>query len=80
MKDLADDKASLKAGMNEERRKILAPKNLLVFREMLEDLGYDDVAVVDEMIQGGSLVGPVPVTDVLDAKLKPARIVEGAMQ
>ena len=60
--------------MNEERRKVLAPKNLLVFREMLEELGYDDVAVVDEMIQGGSLVGPVPVTDVLDAKLKPARI------
>ena len=30
--------------------------------------------VVDEIISGGSLVGPVPVTDVLNAKLKPARI------
>ena len=30
--------------------------------------------VVDEMVQGCSLVGEVPVTQVLDAKLKPARI------
>ena len=71
---LEEDESALKASMSKVRRGILAPKRLLLFKEILADLEYDDMEVVDEIICGGSLVGPVPVTDVLDAKLKPARI------
>ena len=71
---LEQDESALKAGMSEVRKAILAPKRLLLFKEILADLKYDDMEVVDEIISGGSLVGPVPVTDALDAKLKPARI------
>ena len=71
---LEQDESALKAGMSDVRRAILAPKRLLLFKEILVDLEYDDMEVVDEIISGGSLVGPVPVTDVLDAKRKPARI------
>eukprot|EP00439_Symbiodinium_sp_Y106_P077564 s2200_g16.t1 len=41
---------------------------------MLEDVGYDDVEVVNEFISGATLTGGVPVTGVLDVNLKPARI------
>ena len=73
-KALMKDEEGLKLGMSAHRRKILGPKRLRVFREILQSLEYDDMEVVDEMVQGCSLVGEVPVTQVLDAKLKPARI------
>ena len=73
-KELAPEEAKLKAGMSEHRRKILAPKRILLFKEMLEDIQYDDLGVVQEFIDGATLTGDIPVTGVLDAKLKPARI------
>ena len=54
--------------------KILDSKRILLFKEMLEDIRYDDVGVVQEIIEGATLTGDIPVTGVLDAKLKPARI------
>ena len=41
---------------------------------MLEDIQYDDLGVVQEFIDGATLTGDIPITGVLDAKLKPARI------
>ena len=73
-KDLEPEEAKLKAGMSEHRQKILAPKRILLFKEMLEDIQYDDLGVVQELIEGATLTGDIPVTGVLDAKLKPARI------
>ena len=73
-KVLTKDEEDLKQGMSTHRRRILGPKKLKVFREILQSIEYDDMEVVDEMVQGCSLVGEVPVTQVLDAKLKPARI------
>ena len=73
-KALAKDEEDLRQGVSTHRRRILGPKKLKVFREILQSLEYDDMEVVDEMVQGCSLVGEVPVTQVLDAKLKPARI------
>ena len=69
---LEEAENALKANMSKVRKGILAPKRLLLFKEILADLEYDDMEVVDEIICGGSLVGPVPVTDVLDAKLNPS--------
>ena len=73
-KELAPEEAKLKAGMSEHRQKILAPKRILLFKEMLEDIQYDDLGVVQELIDGATLTGDIPVTGVLNAKLKPARI------
>ena len=73
-KELAPGEAKLKAGVSEHRRKILAPKRILLFKEMLEDIQYDDLGVVQEFIDGATLTGDIPVTGVLDAKLKPAKI------
>ena len=69
-KELAPEEAKLKAGMSEHCQKILAPKRILLFKEMLEDIQYDDLGVVQELIDGATLTGDIPVTGVLDAKLK----------
>ena len=47
---------------------------ILLFQEMLKDINYDDMNVVQELIDGATLTGEIPVTGVLDTKLKPARI------
>ena len=73
-KTLEPEEAKLKATMSEHRRKILGPKRILLFKEMLEDIRYDDIGVVQELIEGATLTGDIPVTGVLDAKLKPARM------
>ena len=73
-KELAPEEAKLKAGVSEHRQKILAPKRIRLFKEMLEDIQYDDLGVVQELIDGATLTGDIPVTGVLDTKLKPARI------
>ena len=66
--------AELKAGMSEHRRKVLDSKRILLFQEMLKDINYDDMNVVQELVDGATLTGEIPVTGVLDTKLKPARI------
>ena len=73
-KELEPEEAQLKAGMSAHRGKILGPKRILLFQEMLKDIHYDDMDVVQELVHGATLTGPIPVTGVLDAKLKPARL------
>ncbi|CAE7192582.1 unnamed protein product, partial [Symbiodinium sp. CCMP2592] len=73
-KELEPEEAKLKAGMSDHRRKILQPKRILLFEEMLRDIGYDDMGVVQELIDAATLTGDIPITGVLDTKLKPARL------
>ena len=73
-KTLEPEEARLKAGMTPHRRKILDSKRILLFKEMLEEIKYDDVEVVQKIIEGATLTGDIQVTGVLDAKFKPARI------
>ncbi|CAE6957791.1 ANKRD50 [Symbiodinium sp. CCMP2592] len=73
-KELEPEETKLKAGMSDHRRKTLQPKRILLFEEMLRDIGYDDMGVVQELIDGATLTGDIPITGVLDTKLKPARL------
>ena len=66
--------ADLKKSMSEHRRKILGSKSILLFKEILQTINYDDMGVVDELTTGATLTGEIPVTGVLDTKLKPARM------
>ncbi|CAE7340302.1 unnamed protein product, partial [Symbiodinium sp. KB8] len=43
-------------------KSILAPKRLVLWREIMEDLGYKDVAVFNEVVEGTNLLGQVPLT------------------
>ena len=71
---LEPEEENLKSSMFKHRKHILGSKRILLFKEMLEDVGYDDVEVVNEFISGATLTAGVPVTGVLDVNLKPARI------
>ena len=53
-KDLEREEAKLKAVMSEHRRQMLGPKRILLFKEMLEDIRYDDPGVVQELINGAT--------------------------
>lgn len=55
--DLADDEKRLHASLSPHVRQVLQGKRILVFRDMLEDLEFPDVHLVDDMIQGFRLTG-----------------------
>jgi len=46
---------------------------------MLEASCYDDLAAVDEMINGADLTGQVPVTGVLPGKFNPGLLMDEAL-
>ena len=59
-KVLAKDESELKASMVDHVARILQPKRLLLWREILAELGYPDIGVIDERVTGTELVGEVP--------------------
>ena len=71
--DLQAEEFKLKESMSQERRKILQPKRLLVWRAMLHEANYSDMGVVEETTKGTDLVGEAPATGVFNAKFRPAR-------
>ena len=72
-KELEPAEASLKATMPSHIASILAPKKLLLWREIMVDLEYPDVSVFDEVVQGFSLTGNTPVTSIFPPTFKPAK-------
>ena len=71
-KALAGDEETLKAGLPKHVKHILAPKRLLLWKEILAELNYPDAQVFDEMLAGTSLVGEVPLCGMFEKKFKPA--------
>ena len=59
--------------MPEHLRNILKPKRLLLWKEMLSDIGYKDMGVFDEVVEGTSLLGQVPLTGLYLQTFKPAK-------
>ena len=71
--DLKVDETKLKESMSTERRWILQPKRLLVWKAMLEEANYPDMDVVEETIRGTDLVGEAPATGVFNTRFRPAK-------
>ena len=70
--ELQADELDVKAGMPIHLKDILAPKRLLVWKEMLESVNYPDIEVVTEMIECTQLTGIIPPTGIFDKAFKPA--------
>ncbi|CAE7241920.1 unnamed protein product [Symbiodinium microadriaticum] len=66
-----DDK--LKSSLPDYARDILLPKRIALWREILRDLEYPDLGVVDEMLGGVVLTGQTPCTNIFPAAFKPAK-------
>ncbi|CAE7643141.1 unnamed protein product [Symbiodinium sp. CCMP2592] len=71
--ELSGDEKKLKSSLPEYARKIVLPKRILLWREILEDLKYPDIGVLDEMIEGVHLTGQTPCTGVFPGAFKPAK-------
>ena len=71
-KELEDNERQIKSAMPKHLSRILAPKRILLWSEMLKEAGYPDPGVVDELINGTELVGTVPASGIFGTKFKPA--------
>ena len=67
--------ASLPAGLQD----ILAPKRLLLWKEMLVHHGYPDVDVFEEVVSGIDIAGPACFVPSFEAGFKPAKITESEL-
>ena len=63
---------AIKSNMHKDVRHVLADKNILLWKEMLVAIHYEDMGVVDEFMHGSSLVGPAPSTGLWPARFTPA--------
>ncbi|CAL1147099.1 unnamed protein product [Cladocopium goreaui] len=71
-KELQPAEMEMKAGMPADIANILKPKRLLLWKEILLDLGYPDADVVSELTNGTELVGEVPTYGIFEKTFKPA--------
>ena len=69
---LRKEEAVMRRSMDPIVDKCTKPKRILLFAEMLNDLDYPDMGVIDELRSGSDLVGDIPVTGMLPGKLSMA--------
>ena len=55
--NLADQEASLKSKMHPQVASLLQQKNIVLFEHLLRQVGYDDMEVVNLLVEGVPLVG-----------------------
>ena len=70
--ELREAEQELKANMPKHAAKILQPKRLLLWKEILLDLEYPDMGVISELADGTELVGEVPTFGIFEKTFKPA--------
>ena len=75
-KELSADEKELHASFPKSVGSILAPKRLLLWKEMLAHYGYPDCCVFDEVTTGIELSGTAPFVPCFDSCFKPAKITE----
>ena len=73
-KTLSPAECCLHSSLPEALGKILAPKRLLLWKEMLIHYGYPDVEVYDEVVDGIHLAGTAPTVPSFDPCFKPAKV------
>lgn len=76
---LVADEKSLHESLHPSMRGILAPKRLLLWKEMMEHYHYPDVSVFDEVVSGITLSGAAPDVPLFEPGFKPAKITEGEL-
>eukprot|EP00435_Cladocopium_sp_Y103_P041803 s1348_g11.t1 len=73
-KELAAAEEELKATMSERRKKVLAPKRMLLFKWMLEESGFGDKGLFDDICSGFDLTGTLPESNTFAKRMRPANI------
>ena len=74
MQALEPQEKKLKDSMHADLRKVVAPKRILIFKEILEDINYEDKDVWKLLAEGVPLEGEIPISGVFAKKFRPAVI------
>lgn len=74
MQALKADEEHLRSTMSAGRADILSSKRLLLMKELILEESYEDQTLADDLQNGFSLVGDVPVSNILPRKMVPATI------
>ena len=78
-KGLSSAERVLHDSLHPRLQDILAPKRLLLWKEMMEYYHYPDVAVFDEVTSGITLSGAAPDVAFFEPGFKPAKITENEL-
>ena len=70
-KDLSGAEMAFRQTMDPVVETSVKGKRILLFKEMLEDTGFPDLGVVDEISAGVTLTGVIPKTNMLPTKFVP---------
>ena len=73
-KDLRAKEKELHAGLHRDVEAVVASKRILLFKEMLEAIQYDDLSVVDLLISGVQVVGTLGRVGIWKPEDRSARI------
>ena len=71
-KQLQQHDAEIKSALPSHAAKILEPKRLALFKEILVELEYPDVGAFDELVNGTDLVGEVKPFGIFEKAFRPA--------
>lgn len=73
-RELSDDERTLRESLDPSAQPVLAPKRLLLFKEMLCDAGADDALLFDDICNGFRLVGDLQPSGQFSQQWKPAAL------
>ena len=79
-KELQPEELALRESMDPVVEKAVKGKKLALFKEMLDYYKYPDPGVLEELIDGVSLIGEVPKTGMLPFKFTPALLTTDALR
>ena len=79
VRELQEEETLLRSQMDSGVEKAVRGKRLALFRDMLKHYNYPDPGVLDELVDGASLVGDVAVTGMLPFKFTPALLTPEAL-
>ena len=71
-KNVQDEESALRQAMPAHVNQVTSGKQLVLFRRLLEETGFEDMTVCDMMEQGVSLIGSEPPSDLYWKKFQPA--------
>ena len=74
--NLKDQEHELKSKLDPHAKHILSNKRILLWKSLLEEHNYPDMPVVNELLEGTSLIGETDTTGLWPAKFVPATVSE----
>jgi hypothetical protein len=71
-KDLEAEETKFHSSLPKHLQKVLRGKRLLLFKQLLEEAGYPDTSLADDIAKGFDVVGDTPRSGIFQRQLKPA--------